>query len=93
MRETTEPGAIISLVARRHGLYTGQLYTWRKQLLAGAMAGFVPIELAASPKPTGAAGSGRIEIRSSAGLTVSVDRVVDRAALRLVLDVVSELCR
>ena len=93
VRETTEPGAIVSLVASRHGLNTGQLYTWRRQLLAGAMAGFVPIELAASSEPREPAGLGRIEISSPAGLTISVDRVVDRAALRLVLDVVSELGR
>ena len=93
LRETTEPGAIVSLVARRHGLNTGQLYTWRRQLLAGAMAGFVPVELAASSKPREPAELGRIEINSSGGMTISVDRMVDRAALKLVLDVVSELCR
>jgi Transposase and inactivated derivatives len=42
LKETTAPGAIVSAVARRHSVGTGQLYTWRKQLLRGAMAGFVP---------------------------------------------------
>ena len=45
LKETTVPGVVISAVARRHGIGTGQLYTWRKQLLRGAMAGFVPVEL------------------------------------------------
>ncbi|WP_372731400.1 transposase [Novosphingobium sp.] len=33
LKETTEPGAIIAAVARRHRIGTGQLYTWRRQLL------------------------------------------------------------
>lgn len=90
LKETTEPGAIMSLVARRHGIGTGQLYTWRRHLLHGAMAGFVPVELA-SPSPPSKAGAGRIEIRAGGGLTVSVGGVVDRAALTLVLDVVRGL--
>src|SRR3546814_13626573 len=45
LKETTQPGAIMAVVARRYGIGTGQLYTWRKQLLRGAMAGFVPVEL------------------------------------------------
>jgi len=53
LKETTVPGAIVSAVARRHNIGAGQLYTWRKQLLRGAMAGFVPVELASfSPSPT-----------------------------------------
>jgi transposase len=32
VKETTQPGVIVSAVARRHGIGTGQLYTWRKQL-------------------------------------------------------------
>lgn len=91
LKETTEPGAIMSLVARRHGIGTGQLYTWRRHLLHGAMAGFVPVELTTSSPPPKAGEVGRIEIRASGGLTVSVGGVVDRAALALVLDVVRGL--
>jgi transposase-like protein len=43
LKETTQPGVIVAAVARRHGIGTGQLYTWRKQLLRGAMAGFVDL--------------------------------------------------
>ena len=38
VQETLVPGTITSLVARRHGIGTGQLYTWRKQMLAGGCA-------------------------------------------------------
>jgi transposase len=93
LKETTEPGALVSVVARRHGIGTGQLYTWRRQLLQGAMAGFVPVELAKSAPPTESGETGRIEIRGRGGLTVSVGGLVDRAALKLVLDVVAELGR
>jgi len=90
LRETTEPGAIVSMVARRHGINTGQLYTWRKQLLQGAMSGFMQVDLTpapAAPDPS----SGAIRISGRTGLTVVVDRVVDRATLKLVLGVVEEL--
>jgi transposase len=92
LKETTTPGAIIAAVARRHGIGTGQLYTWRRQLLAGAMAGFLPVELAkAPPLPERSADGSRIEISSRAGLMVTVDALVDRDALKLVLEVVRDL--
>jgi transposase len=49
VRETLEPGVIVQAVADRHGVSTGQLYTWRKQMLATAMAGFVPVEVVPDP--------------------------------------------
>ena len=91
LKETTVPGVVISAVARRHGIGTGQLYTWRKQLLRGAMAGFVPVELAASSPSAKAQEAGRIEVGGQCGLTVSVDGEVDRAALKQMLDVLREL--
>jgi transposase len=91
LKETTQPGAIIAAIARRYGIGTGQLYTWRKQLLRGAMAGFVPVELV-QPEPVGKIeDTGRIDIRRGGGFTVSVDKLVDRQALRLVLEIVGEL--
>lgn len=41
-----------------------------------------------APKP---AAIGRIDICAPGGLTVSIDRAVDRTALKLVLEVVGEL--
>ena len=93
LKETTQPGAIMAVVARRHGIGTGQLYTWRRQLLRSAMAGFVPVELTGPAPPTKSTQIGRIEIGRQGGFTVSVDRLVDRAALKLVLEVVGEIDR
>ena len=68
LKETTQPGAIVAAVARRYGIGTGQLYTWRKQLLHGAMAGFVPVELV-KPAPSGKPSEiGRIDIRRGGAL-------------------------
>jgi transposase len=39
VRETLEPGAVATAVADRHGISTGLLFTWRKQMLATAMSG------------------------------------------------------
>lgn len=91
LKETMQPGAIVAVVARHYGIGTGQLYTWRKQLLRGAMSGFVPVELTRSERSAIDDGAGRIEIGRGGGFTVTVDRLVDRAALRLVLEVVGEL--
>ena len=90
-KETTQPGAIVALVARRYGIGTGQLYTWRKQLLRGAMAGFVPVEVMSAEPAQELAATGRIDIRAQGGLTVSIDRAVDRTALKLALEVIGEL--
>ena len=54
--ETLEPGAMVQAVADLHGISTGQLYTWRKQMLAMAMSGFTPVEVRqeALPPPASA---------------------------------------
>lgn len=51
VQETLEPGASVGAVARRHGLAAGLLYTWRKRALAGALAGFVPVEVGGDSRP------------------------------------------
>src|SRR5215217_7625749 len=43
VRETLQPGAVVQAVADRHGVSSGQLYTWRKEMLAAAVSGFVPV--------------------------------------------------
>jgi transposase len=40
---------VIAEIARRHGIGTGLLYTWRKEMLATAMAGMVPVQVRAEP--------------------------------------------
>lgn len=51
VQETLEPGAVATLVARRYGISTGLLYTWRKQALAGALAGFLPVRIVPEEAP------------------------------------------
>jgi transposase len=53
--ETLAPGATVHGVARRHGVNTSQLFTWRKQLRVGiepgtepAVAGFAAVTIAPS---------------------------------------------
>lgn len=55
VRETLAPGAVAQVVADRHGIGTGLLYTWRKQMLRAAMTGFAAVEIRpeALPAPQG----------------------------------------
>ena len=79
VRETLEPGAVATAVADRHGISTGLLFTWRKQMLATAMSGFVPVGVAPEaprlePPPPAAAPAapeapGTIEIGLPSGST------------------------
>lgn len=99
VRETLEPGAIAKAVADRHGISTGLLFTWRKELLATAMSGFVPVQVVPeaprleAPASASAAervveAPGTIEAVFPSGATVRVSGQVDAALLR---DVLSEL--
>jgi transposase len=45
VRETLAAGSTAQLVADRHGIGTGLIYTWRKQMLRAAMAGFAAVEI------------------------------------------------
>jgi len=55
VRESLLPGGSVCAVARRYGIGTGQLYTWRRQLLSAATDavsdGFVPCEIIDAPLP------------------------------------------
>ena len=95
VRETLEPGAVAKAVADRHGISAGLLFTWRKAMLATAMAGFAPVEvvpeapkLEAPPATTSQAAPeapGTIELVLASGTTVRVIGQVDAALLRAVL--------
>jgi transposase len=98
VQETLMPGTITSLVARRHGIGTGLLYSWHKQMLAGAMAGFMPVELCAPDVPAPeqrppAPRTGLVEIMMPSGVRVTIAPEIERAALKKVLGVISELGR
>ena len=58
LEETLAPGAVVSLVARRHGLTPQQLFTWRREArkAAAGLPAFVPAVItpelaAAEPAP------------------------------------------
>jgi transposase len=95
--ESLEPGAVVSAVARRHGLRPQQLFTWRRLARAGRLAlqvaepvRFVPVLAEAArgrsvaPSPASPARAGVIEIELG-GAIVRVGAEVDDAQLVRVL--------
>ena len=98
VRETLEPGAVAKAVAERHGIGTGLLFTWRREMLAAAMSGFAPVEVvpetprieAPAPAPTPAKETapevpGTVEVTLPSGATVRVSGRVEPELLRGVL--------
>src|ERR671920_1486854 len=72
--ESLDPATTVSAVARRYGLHTSQLFTWRQQLAAPAVReapAFVPV-VVAEDTATPAAMTGRMEIALGAAV-VRVD--------------------
>jgi transposase len=90
-----EAGVVVQAVADRHGISTGQLYTWRKQMLATAMSGFAPVAVvsdapqrpapAPSSEPAIPGAPATIEIVLPSGASIRVAGGADAAALRMVL--------
>ena len=92
VRETLQPGAVVQAVADRYGVSSGQLYTWRKEMLAAAVSGFVPVavtpevpRVAAPLREVAAETPGVVEIALPSGVTVRASGRVDMAVLRGVL--------
>jgi transposase len=91
--ESCEPGASVSLVARRHDINANLLFTWRRQLRApmpaAAALDLIPIEIVgAAPSAVPAVEAephGMIEIILAGGVCVRVDARVSEAALKRVL--------
>lgn len=60
LQETLTPGVSVLMIAKRHGIGTSQIYTWRRQALAGLVGDFVPVmieakaDLPATPDPLAA---------------------------------------
>jgi transposase len=96
--ESLAPDAVVSVVARRHGIHPNQLYGWRREFRSvptnGASPGdFVPISVVASS--SGATGApsepdGRIEIVIGVA-TVRIPTLVHEMTLQRVLAVVTRL--
>ena len=102
IEETLAPGAVVTEIARRHGIATSLVFTWRRRarLATVASAGprLVPVQVAtaASVQSIEAPAAiparkrrGVIEIELGDGRRVSVDEDVDAEALGRVLDVLS----
>jgi transposase len=94
VEESLSPHASAAAIARRHGIGTGQLYTWRRQLLKRQLAGpprFARVEVAVEPPrltgPIASSVAGTIEITLADGTSVRVSAEVDEPALRRVLGV------
>jgi transposase len=94
--ESVAPHASPTVIARRYGLNTGQLYTWRRQMLTRAPvvapAGFARVEVMEdASRPVArltvlaATQSGLIEVVLPGGASVRVDARVNERALRRVL--------
>jgi transposase len=88
--ETLEPGASVSVVARRHDLNANQLFSWRRQFAGSVRVpelGLLPVEIGPEP-PTSAAEpaaakplAGSIEITLAGGVRVKIEGAVDPAAV------------
>lgn len=101
VRESLQPGTGVPAVAERYGVGHGLLYSWRKQMLATAMAGFAPVQIAEpagpalpSPPPTeperacaaeAVPRAGHLEIELPGGVRVRVGSGFDPKLLREVL--------
>jgi|SRR5689334_17697147 transposase len=91
--ETLRPGASPTQIARRYGISTGLLYTWRRLARDGELslvpvpaptAEFIPVEIVPEPTIAGA-DAGIMVIELPGERRVRVDRYVDAEALRRVL--------
>jgi transposase len=53
--ESEEPGASVSVIARRHDVNANQVFKWRRELLPRAQrevdSGLVPVEIVPEPPP------------------------------------------
>jgi transposase len=91
---------VVSATARRYGISTSQLYTWRRQALADRLGadegtqGFAPAVIVSEKQALAAvlsasvvAAVGRMEIVLTGARRVIVDKEVDGAALARVIEV------
>ena len=93
--ETLAPGAVVSEVARRHGVAQSLLFTWRRLARRTEPTGrdgsiLLLVEIDATAPGGWRTRSGVIEIELGSGNRVRVDSDVDAEALRRVLSVLGE---
>jgi transposase len=97
--EAAEPGASVSVVARRHDVNANMVFTWRRELSAGisvaadATTTFVPAMIDTAPvataSPVRSSLASRMEIALGGGIRVIVGADVDAAALARVIKVLA----
>ena len=95
VEETAEPGASVSVVARRHDLNANMLFTWRRQVRLGLLTGpagssppmrFVPVEVASAlPRPELATVGQPIEIELPNGVRLRLGSEIGDGSLRRLL--------
>ena len=89
VEESLSSPRLASATARRHGISNQLLFSWRKAYRAGrlgARPGFVPAMIVPEPPEKGTgSGHGRIEIVSTNGRRVMVDRDVEVEVLLRIL--------
>ena len=92
--ETLEPGASVSIVARRHDVNANQVFKWRREMAPKPPAAatqsvtLLPVEIvpeAKEPRPR-ARRSGVIEITLACGARVCIRGEVSPEALRRVIE-------
>ena len=94
--ETLAPGETVHGVARRRGVSTSQLFTWRKRLRAEAgfppspptVPGFAAVAIAPVPPPAGGAAEvppGLIEVELAGGDRVRISGPADPAVVAAAL--------
>jgi len=94
--ETLEPGASVSIVARRHDVNTNQLFKWRRELLPKAVpavveaSAMVPVEIVPEPERRRprrqVERAGFIEIELGNGARVCIRGEVAPKTLRQVIE-------
>jgi transposase len=86
--ESLKPGAVVTVIARRHDVHPNLLHYWRRQAkraLEGSQ-GLKLLPVVVTPPPrAGAPASGSIEIELGGSVRVRVDAAIDEAALGRVL--------
>ena len=96
--ETYEPGASVSIVARRYDLNANQLFSWRRKIVVAPTApaptaGFLPATIMMEPAPAPCSASpeapGKIEIVLTGGDRVIVGADIDASALSRVIKVLA----
>ena len=83
--ETREPGASVSVVARRHDVNANQVFKWRHDYAGEAVgdASLVPVTVVPAAPPDG---GGLIEVEFSGGVRLRISGAVNGAVLRQLLE-------